>query len=298
MHQSLSPAAPVNRLAENSSALLVTLLLVDSLHFIFARLLQPYFATEVGAFYVMGLAAVEFAIYMGYTGQLSLAVLRRHLWFFVAIGLLVGISTNMGYLAVRYIDPGVAALLGKLSTIFSIGLGLIWLRDRLTPLQGVGALLSLVGAVIIAYKPGDFLQWGAMLIVVSSLMYAVHAGLVKRYGSNIDFPNFFLYRLVCTSLVLLLVCVGRGSLTVPSLTGWGVALVVGTVDVVISRALYYLALRRLTISLHAIILTVSPAATVLWSYLLFGTKPSLQQLVGGVAVLGGVLLVTLYKAKS
>ncbi len=297
MQQSLSPAAPVNHLAESSSALLVTLLLVDSLHFIFARLLQPYFATEVGAFYVMGLAAVEFAIYIGYTGQLSLTVLRRHLWFFLAIGLLVGISTNMGYLAVRYIDPGVAALLGKLSTIFSIGLGLVWLREHLTPLQGVGALLSLLGAGIIAYTPGDFLQWGALLIVVASLMYAVHAALVKRYGSTIDFPNFFLYRLACTSLVLLLVCVGRGSLTVPSLAGWGVALLVGTVDVVISRALYYLALRRLTISLHAIILTVSPAATVLWSYLLFGAKPTLQQLVGGVAVLGGVLLVTIRKSK-
>jgi drug/metabolite transporter (DMT)-like permease len=67
---------------------------------------------------------------------------------------------------------------------------------------------------------------------------------------------------------------------------------VGTVDVVVSRTLYYVALRRLKMSVHSIVLTLSPVAAILWSLLLFETLPTLQQLAGGVAVMMGVLIVT------
>jgi drug/metabolite transporter (DMT)-like permease len=47
------------------------------------------------------------------------------------------------------------------------------------------------------------------------------------------------------------------------------------VDVTLSQALYYRSLRLLPISFHAIVLTVSPVITVLWSPLLFSERPSL-----------------------
>ena len=47
---------------------------------------------------------------------------------------------------------------------------------------------------------------------------------------------------------------------------WLLIVVAGTVDIVISRTLYYVALRRLPMSLHAIILTLSPVVTLLWAY--------------------------------
>jgi len=66
----------------------------------------------------------------------------------------------------------------------------------------------------------------------------------------------------------------------------------GTVDVVLSRVLYYVALRRLKMSIHTIILTLSPMLTILWSVILFSEKPSAQAFIGGAAVIAGVLLVT------
>jgi drug/metabolite transporter (DMT)-like permease len=64
------------------------------------------------------------------------------------------------------------------------------------------------------------------------------------------------------------------------------------VDVVISRTLYYVALRRLKMSVHSIVLALSPVAAICWSLLLFDTFPTPQQLLGGAAVILGVLLVT------
>jgi drug/metabolite transporter (DMT)-like permease len=56
------------------------------------------------------------------------------------------------------------------------------------------------------------------------------------------------------------------------------------------------ALRRLNLSFHSIILTLSPVAAVLWTLLLFGVVPTGQQLLGGAAVIAGVFMVTLGRA--
>ena len=85
---------------------------------------------------------------------------------------------------------------------------------------------------------------------------------------------------------------GQGSWQQPSGIAWLLLLLVATVDVVCSRVLYYLALRRLQMSHHAILLTVSPVIAVLWSLLLFGEAPTWQGFIGGTAVLLGVALVT------
>ena len=80
--------------------------------------------------------------------------------------------------------------------------------------------------------------------------------------------------------------------------GWLVLLLVATVDVVASRVLYYLALRRLQMSHHAILLTLSPVIAVLWSWLLFSEVPTWQGFLGGTAVLLGVAIVTRQQRKQ
>ncbi|RPH75273.1 MAG: hypothetical protein EHM88_21460, partial [Candidatus Rokuibacteriota bacterium] len=68
--------------------LVAGLLLVDSLYYIFARLLLPLLPPAAGAMYMMGLGAVQIAVLM--RGRLDWGVLWRHRWLFLAVGLLVG----------------------------------------------------------------------------------------------------------------------------------------------------------------------------------------------------------------
>jgi len=66
--------------------------------------------------------------------------------------------------------------------------------------------------------------------------------------------------------------------------------------VVISRGLYYLVLRRMDMSVLTIILTLTPVVTWVWSMALFGWRPGLAEIGGGVATLAGVLIVTASRA--
>jgi drug/metabolite transporter (DMT)-like permease len=296
-HKPLALAAQ-SRLINNAPLVVICLLIVDSFHFVFARLLLPYLPPTTSAMYVLGVATIEVAVFLAIWDKIDFAVLRRHLWFFLSIGFLVAASTVLNYGSVAFIDPGTASLLGKMSTLFSLGFGLIWLHERFSTGQFLGALVAVVGTFTIAFQPGELIWVGALMVVASTFMYALHAALVKRHGNGMSLADFFLFRLACTTAFLLLFALGRGELIVPGWPVWLILLIAGTVDVTISRTLYYLTLRRLNLSIHAIILTLSPAVAILWTLFLFGVEPTLQQLLGGIAVIAGVLMVSLSQARE
>jgi len=282
-----------SRLANSPFLLVSAFLTLDSLHFVFARLLLPHISPGVSAMYVLAVGAVEVGLFGLLRRRLHFCTLTRHPWFFLSVGFLVGANASINYEAVAFIDPGTATLLSKTSILFGLGFSLFWLREKLTAIQMVGALGATAGAFIIVFQPGDYLQTGSLLVLTSAFVYALHAAIVKRYGGQFEFSDFFFFRLLCTTGFLFLSALGRRALVWPSPRAWTLLILVGTVDVTISRALYYLALRRLNMSVHSIVLAFSPAAAVLWSLLLFDAVPTVQQLVGGAAVILGVLMVTL-----
>lgn len=277
----------------NQVLLFSLLLVVDSMHYIFARLLLPRIPPTASAMYVLAIATVEVFVFAAVTGRLRLRAFRAHAWFYVAIGFLVAAATALSYESMAFVDPGTASLLGKTTTLFSVFFGILWLNERLTRRQLVGTLVALVGATIIVFQPGDFMRFGALIVLLSSFLYALHTALVKRYGESITFLDFFVFRLLTTTGFLLLMVGGRGVWVIPDGMTWLLLAVTATIDVVVSRTLYYQTLRKLPMSVHSIILTLSPVVSILLSLAIFGIRPTGQQLIGGAAVLLGVLLVTL-----
>jgi len=293
MSHTPSTLADRARFVNNAPLIIVALLTVDSLHFIFAKLLAPHLPPTTSAMYVMLVGTIEVVlIALARSGKVQLAVFWQYKWFFLSIGLLIAISTSGNYLAVSYINPGQAALLAKSAVLFGLGFGLLWLKEKLTGLQISGTFIAIMGVFTIAFQPGDYLRLGSFLVLGSVFLYSSHTALVKRYGANMDIVTFFVFRLATTSSFLLLYNLGSGNLQWPTRSVWPLLILVGTVDIVISRGLYYLALRQLKLSIHTIILTASPALAIIWTVLLFEINPTPQQLLGGGAVLIGVILVT------
>jgi len=285
------------KISDQKGLLIAALLMIDSLHFVFARLMLPHIEPAVSAMYVMMIGMAVVGVYGFIRGQIKIDLLFKNIWFFLSVGLLVAVSTNINYEAVAFIDAGTAAILGKTSILFGLGYGLFWLKEDFNRPQIIGAVVAIVGVFVITFQPGDYLRTGSLMILGSACMYALHAAIVKRFGQNMEFINFFFFRLFCTSAILFVMAVTRKSLVVTSATAWGLLILVGTLDVAISRGLYYLALRRLKLSIHAIILTLSPVAAILWALFLFDTLPNIQQAIGGVGVIIGVMVVLLNSGK-
>jgi drug/metabolite transporter (DMT)-like permease len=285
--------SPTKQVAMSSASLVTLLLLVDSLHFVFARAFAPYLDPSVSTMYIMGIATIMIGVFGLWHNRLDLKAFQHHFWFFVIIGLLIGVSTLLTYTSVSYVDAGTASMLGKTSVLFSLLLSVFWLRERLNVVQIAGALIAIAGVVLITFQPGDYMRLGSLMIVFATALYALHAAVVKRHGETTSFVTFFFFRLLFTTIVIATFAISRPVSLVPTPDVWILLVLAATVDVVFSRSLYYLALRRLKLSMHAIVLTLSPVAAIVWSYFLFSTFPQPQQLLGGLAVLSGVLLATL-----
>ncbi len=274
--------------------LVLGLLLVDSLYYIFARLLLPLLPPAAGAMYMMVLGTVLIAVLV--RGRLDWGVLRRHGWLFLAVGLLVGVNTNMGFVAVRYVDPGTASLLSRTSILFGVGLGVAWLGERLRRLEVVGAVIAVAGVLATSFQPGDYLRWGSLIVISSTALYALHSALVKRFAAEIPFGEFMFFRVGSVATVLVVLALAQEAVVWPTPVAWGWLVVAAAVNVVLSRGVYYLALRRLDMSFLTIILTLTPVVTWLWSMVVFGGRPTGIEIAGGVATLAGVLLVTASRA--
>ena len=295
------PAKPI-RLLNNMPVVMFVLLLVDSLHFVFARLLLPYLPPAVSSFYYMAIATVEIAVFAAVRGQIDWRVFRDHAKFFLIIGFLIAFATVMSFTAVAYIDPGTASMIAQINTLFGLGFGILWLKEKLVRWEKIGAVIAVVGVFVVSFQlddTGGQVWLGTLMVLGASFSYALHAAIVKRQGGEMDFTNFFLFRMVTSVFFLLMFAVGRGEMVWPSgWQVWAILIVTATVNVVISRSLYYMALRRFDLSILTILLTLSPVVTILWSLLLFGVLPSLQGLLGGTAVIVGVILVTMSKRKN
>lgn len=289
MHQTIKIQSPA--FTAQSYALFTALLIVDSFHYIFARLLLPHIHPTASAFLVLAVATVQVIAYAAIRRELRWQPARAHFWFFASIGFLIAASTVLSYLSIAYIDPGTASMLGKTGIVFSLLLSVLWLRERLSRVQVIGAVVAVTGAVTISFHPGAVTQWGALLILTSTFFYALHAAIVKRYGDDMNFLDFFVFRLLSTTIFLFFFALGGGHLHWPNSETWLLLLLAGTVDVVISRTLYYKTLRLFPMSIHTIILMLSPVVAIAVSLLLFGEFPGVQDLIGGALVLIGVFVV-------
>ena len=58
------------------------------------------------------------------------------------------------------------------------------------------------------------------------------------------------------------------------------------------KTIYYVTLRMFTMSIQPIILTLSPVVSIVVSLILIGTFPGVQDLLGGMLILAGVVVVT------
>ena len=281
-------------------AAVFVLMMVDGLHFVFARMLLPRVSPEISAFYVLLIGTIEVGIFTLLTGKLHFSTFKKNFWVFLVIGFLVATSTNINYEAVAFVDAGTASLLNEVSIIFGLMFGLLWLKEKLSTPQLWGSLLAIAGVFVINYQSGDYLRLGSLMILGGSLMYAAHAAITKRYTSEINLGEFFFLPFIKHLHIFI------PFLSWQRRTGTAQGRSLAFSDFgCYSRYQHqpHLVLCRPAKTKCQFPLcfayTLSPVVTIFMVTCCSLEKcPGTQQLLGGAAVIAGVMLVTYYRNKK
>ena len=178
--------------------------------------------------------------------------------------------------------------------------GALFLREKVHGWQILGVLLATAGAAIVS--TGSALPWAAgahwaepgnLLVLLSAVVWAIYSIMSRTIvqgrspalittgmmfsGWLISLPVFFLQR-------------GWQEIPGLSLTGWGALLFTGVMSTAASFLLYNHALKQAPASRLAAIQNIEPLIATITAVLILGETISLPFILGGGAILSGVIL--------
>jgi drug/metabolite transporter (DMT)-like permease len=156
----------------------------------------PVLAFLALRFAIASLALLPFVIRPLRTRRLR----RREL----AAGIGTGLLFCCGYIfqtfALRTVDSGRVGFITGLYVIFVPFLALVLLRYRLAPRVLFGAVLALIGMILLGYAPGGSLL-GDMLAVLCALSFAAHILAIEKLPRSADWRVMALLQSVTVTVV-------------------------------------------------------------------------------------------------
>jgi len=211
----------------------------------------------------------------------------------VGIGLLwfglYNVALNAGE---RRIDAGTSAMLIQLSPVLVAVLAAVFLREKATPLLGIGLLVALGGVAVISFSTSGASHrdpLGVLLCLVAAAAYAVALVLQKPLVGRLSALQ--VTWAACTvGAVSCLPFAGQllddaGSASTPDLL-WVVYL--GLFPTAIAFTTYAYALSQMGAANLAVTTYLVPPITVLMGWLALSETPPTMAYVGGVLCLVGV----------
>ena len=110
-------------------------------------------------------------------------------------------------------SPTISALIIATIPIFSMGAGIIFFKEKITRLNCIGMLMSLVGIVLVAMSKGELGEnfiWGIILLFIAVLSEVGHASLTRSLVDSYSSQNIVMYQFLIGSLYLLPLFLWKG----------------------------------------------------------------------------------------
>jgi drug/metabolite transporter (DMT)-like permease len=196
--------------------------------------------------------------------------------------------------AVRHTSAANSTLLGNLAPLWvALGAMVLW-KARLRAIFWVGLGLAFVGGVIVVgpdLLAGTSLGYGDGLAVLASTFYATYMLNTQHSRRTAGILTFTWLSVLGSTVVLLVVCLGLGlPLGGFSAQTWLALLGMGLMPQVAGYLAINYALGHLPAPIVSVTLLGQPVVTALLAVPLLAEGLSVEQIAGGLIVLGGIYL--------
>jgi drug/metabolite transporter (DMT)-like permease len=249
----------------------------------------------VSAFYRLAFATLVFVPWRLIKTPSATTATRAARYAAIIAGVLFGADLAFFNSAVMATSAANASLLGANAPIF-VALG-AWLMygERPTTRFWLGfgiafsGMLAIVGADVVLHPS---LGYGDALAVLGALCYGVYILYVQRSRAGMDTLTFSLWSSAVGATCLLVVCViARQPLTGFSGRSWAVLIGLALTSQVIGQLLIARALGHLPAAPSSIVLLGQAPLTAVLAWPLLGERIRPGQMLGGVLVLAGIVVV-------
>ena len=187
-----------------------------------------------------------------------------------------------------------STLLANVAPVFVVLGGWLLFRTRVTGTYLIGLAAAMTGVFILSRASLSLSQdhfIGDLLGIVTAVFYAAYQMSVERLRKRFSTVTIMKYAIPVSALVMLPVALASGEDLLPvTLAGWGFLIALAAGPQVFGQGLIAWALAHLPVAFTSVSLLVQPVTAALVAWALFGEHIGLQQGIGAVIVLGGIML--------
>jgi drug/metabolite transporter (DMT)-like permease len=244
-------------------------------------------------------AAVYALIYGRLSGNPARRTTLHQYWKpLLSIGVINALSMMLFFSAIQMTNPAIISFLGRISTLFTVLLGIIILGERLGRREWVGAAVVLAGALLITYRADAVMLKVFFIALGSSFLYSCTIIIAKQAVASVSPLTLTLARSGGTAFTMLFLTLVTGRLQVPALDMLAIIIVGALGGPLVSHLLLYRALALVDASKVSLIGATQPLFVMLYSLALFGTLPLEHQIAGGLLSMGGVAILLSARNKA
>lgn len=226
------------------------------------------------------------------------AVQRTIWWLFPTLGAIEIFTVITFYSAIMAIaEPAVTGFLGNLFPLFATILGIMFLKERFTPIETAGVFVVFAGALLTSYSGNlhwtDFFIPGVGLVVINCVGAATATVIVRAKVNNLT-PEILSFNRIFWMLIFFSgwVIIEGTPMTITS--GALFNTIIATIlDPVLAILLVYKAYQYIEASRGTIIQSTKGLIIIPIAYFYFGTLPLPHQIAGGIISMFGVVIIGL-----
>lgn len=285
-------------------ALLVATVAMSNVYIFSKAALLELSLPQFGVFW-FGFALIWNLLYLIFSRKVKLLNIknRQTIKVLIQLGLIEIIATTGFFAAIKIMDhPANVSFLANIEPVYVIFLGFWILREQLKPIEIFGAVLTILGAFVISYKPNwdlsqNFLL-GLLLIIAYTFIFALGKIISKKNIKLIN-PNILtINRTIFLWVFALIVFITSGeSIKISNLSLFN-TLLGSLLGPFLSSLSFYFALQYITATKASLFGSFRSFLILITSYLYFGILPLWYQIFGGVLTVIGVVIITLSKQTS
>ncbi len=201
------------------------------------------------------------------------------------------------WIGIKMMDPTLASFLNRFETLVTISLGMAILGERFSRAEGIGAFLVLGGIVLMKFTFRAEYSLGFWVVLFSAICFGTAEFFAKIAVRYVDPLTISFIRNVVTSILFWIAVPFAGaSFEGASSVWWGI-LIIAFTGPILTRPIYLFALKHLEVSKVAVIQQTQPMFVAILAVVALSQTPAPREIVGGLFVIGGCLLIIVSRRK-
>lgn len=251
-------------------------------------------STNSTLFYRFGIAVIILGVMMAVQRK-SFALTRRELATLAILGVFMSTSSTTLYFSFNFMDVGIASTLLFVYPVMVAVIMATFFHEKVTAATVIAILLSLAGIALLN-QTGDGTSlslWGVMLVMLSSLTYAIYIVVVNKSSLRMSSVKLTFYVLLFGLFTIYGYTLAMGETVQLLVTPkqWLYATQLALMPTVLSLVLMVIAVHDIGSTPTAIMGAIEPITAVAIGVLVFGENFTPRLAIGIVFILTAVLLI-------